>query len=78
MEWVLSHLEDADFNDPLPPPAVAAPAAPGIPLVHQAEQMIKCQVVQVIELKAVDSMKKLETELLTTKCADTVVMLPWC
>eukprot|EP00877_Chromochloris_zofingiensis_P011173 jgi/Chrzof1/6309/Cz18g03010.t1 len=29
MEWVLSHLEDADFNDPLPPPAVAAPAAPG-------------------------------------------------
>ena len=25
MEWVLSHMEDADFNDPLPaPPAVAA------------------------------------------------------
>ena len=26
MEWVLAHMEDADFNDPLPSPA-AAPSA---------------------------------------------------
>ncbi len=24
MEWVLGHMEDADFNDPLPAPAAAA------------------------------------------------------
>ncbi len=27
MEWVLAHMEDADFNDPLPAPAAAAGAA---------------------------------------------------
>ena len=28
MEWVFAHMEDADFNDPLPgPEAAAAPAA---------------------------------------------------
>ncbi|EIE18246.1 ubiquitinyl hydrolase [Coccomyxa subellipsoidea C-169] len=27
MEWVLAHMEDADFNDPLPAPAAAADAA---------------------------------------------------
>ena len=26
MEWVLGHMEDADFNDPLPAPAAAAAA----------------------------------------------------
>jgi hypothetical protein len=30
MEWVFAHMEDPDFNDPLPPPAAAAaPAAAG-------------------------------------------------
>jgi hypothetical protein len=24
MDWVISHMEDADFNDPLPPPAAPA------------------------------------------------------
>jgi ubiquitin carboxyl-terminal hydrolase 5/13 len=28
MEWVFSHMEDPDFNDPLPPPAPVAAAAP--------------------------------------------------
>ena len=27
MEWVFGHMEDPDFNDPLPDPAAAAPAA---------------------------------------------------
>lgn len=26
MEWVLGHMEDADFNDPLPPPSAPPPA----------------------------------------------------
>ena len=25
MEWVLAHMEDADFNDPLPAPSGSAP-----------------------------------------------------
>ena len=25
MEWVLQHMEDADFNEPLPPPEAAQP-----------------------------------------------------
>ena len=28
MEWVFAHMEDADFNDPLPPPG-SEPAAAG-------------------------------------------------
>ena len=28
MEWVLSHMEDPGFNDPLEPPAAAPQAAP--------------------------------------------------
>lgn len=27
MEWVLAHMDDQDFNDPLPAPAPAAGAA---------------------------------------------------
>lgn len=27
MEWVFAHMEDADFNDPLPDPAAAEAAA---------------------------------------------------
>jgi hypothetical protein len=27
MEWVFAHMEDPDFNDPLPPPAAAAAGA---------------------------------------------------
>jgi ubiquitin carboxyl-terminal hydrolase 5/13 len=27
MEWVFAHMEDADFNDPLPDPQAAAAAA---------------------------------------------------
>ncbi len=26
MEWVLQHMEDPDFNDPLPDPAASTPA----------------------------------------------------
>lgn len=26
MEWVFAHMEDADFNDPMPDPAAAAAA----------------------------------------------------
>ena len=29
MEWVFAHMEDADFNDPLPPPGASEPAAGG-------------------------------------------------
>ena len=29
MEWVFAHMEDADFNDPLPPPGAPEPAAGG-------------------------------------------------
>ena len=31
MAWVLSHMEDPDFNDPLIPPARAAPATAAAP-----------------------------------------------
>merc|ERR1719272_1035041 len=27
MEWVFAHMEDPDFNDPLPPPGAPEPAA---------------------------------------------------
>lgn len=30
MEWVLAHMEDSDFNEPLPDPAAAAAAEGGI------------------------------------------------
>lgn len=32
MEWVLSHMADADFNDPIAPPAAAAAAAADVSL----------------------------------------------
>ena len=28
MEWVLGHMEDADFNEPLPDPSATAQPAP--------------------------------------------------
>ena len=31
MEWVFAHMEDPDFNDPLPPPGAAAAAEPAAP-----------------------------------------------
>ena len=30
MEWVLSHMEDADFNEPLPAPPAAAAGEAGV------------------------------------------------
>ena len=29
MEWILGHMEDVDFNDPLPAPTAAAAVAAG-------------------------------------------------
>ena len=31
MEWVLAHMEDADFNDPLPPRSAPVPSGGGEP-----------------------------------------------
>eukprot|EP00887_Chlorella_sp_A99_P001793 scaffold19.g1793.t1 len=39
MEWVLSHMADADFDDPLPPPGTAG-AAPALPEVSPESLMM--------------------------------------
>ncbi len=36
MEWVLAHMEDADFNDPLPPAGAPPPAAGAAPAAAAA------------------------------------------
>ena len=37
MEWVLAHMDDQDFNDPLPAPAPAAGAAAGPSIAKAAD-----------------------------------------
>lgn len=57
MEWVFAHMEDADFNDPVPAAAAATPAPPGAPAAVDPESMMMLNSMGFSELHATAALK---------------------